>query len=95
MGLTVRFDAALQYVEDPTECSDFELKFARFYFLEDPVRIIEEEETPNSVMKFLQDVFSREDTATTFLYTNDLMVLADIIARNLADLPPGAKVQIT
>jgi len=43
-------------------------------------------------MKFLQDIFSRDDTATTFLYTNDLSVLADIIARNLVNLAPGDKV---
>ena len=59
---------------------------------EDPVLINEEGKSVNSVIKFLQDIFSRDDTATTFLYTNDLSVLADIIARNLADLPPGDKV---
>ena len=42
----------------------------------------------NSVHKLVLDVFSREECIPLF-YTNDLMVLIDIIARQLCDLGPG------
>ena len=42
----------------------------------------------NSIHKLVLDVFSSEKCIRHF-YTNDLMVLIDIIARQLADLGPG------
>ncbi|XP_039263600.2 NCK-interacting protein with SH3 domain-like [Styela clava] len=52
----------------------------------------ETERPPPSVLKFLQDIFSQRDSAT-FLYTNDMNVLLDIITRNLADLSSGSKLR--
>nr|XP_026695884.1 NCK-interacting protein with SH3 domain-like [Ciona intestinalis] len=49
------------------------------------------DQPPNSVLKFFQDIFARRDTGDCFLYTNDLMVLIDIIVRNIADLSSGSK----
>ena len=43
---------------------------------------------PSSTHKLVLDVFSCPDCAAHF-YTNDMMVLLDITARQLADLPPG------
>ena len=42
----------------------------------------------NSIHKLVLDVFSTDDCISHF-YTNDLMVLIDIIARQLSDLGPG------
>lgn len=47
---------------------------------------------PPSVIKFLQDIYSQRCTST-FLYTNDMNVLLDIVARNLTDLPSGNKLR--
>lgn len=46
---------------------------------------------PNSVIKFLSDMYSRHQTAS-LLYTNDAKVLIDIIVRQLSDLSPGDQV---
>ena len=46
---------------------------------------------PNSFLKLLSDVYSSPTTAC-LLYTNDEMVLIDIVLRHLADLSPGEKV---
>ena len=55
----------------------------------DPAEILGPRDTGvNSVHKLVLDVFSNEDCIAHF-YTNDLMVLIDIIARQLADLGPG------
>ena len=56
---------------------------------DDPAAIIESREGEvNSIHKLVLDVFSSEACIRHF-YTNDLMVLIDIIARQLADLGPG------
>lgn len=55
---------------------------------DDPVEILGRREGVNSVHKLVLDVFSSEQCISHF-YTNDLMVLIDIIARQLADLGPG------
>nr|CAB3264231.1 NCK-interacting protein with SH3 domain-like [Phallusia mammillata] len=66
---------------------------------EDPVKVNEEEDwintsaPPHSVLKFLQDIFSLKETASSFLYTNDLLVLIDIITRNIADISAGSKLR--
>ncbi|KAJ7376050.1 hypothetical protein OS493_037156 [Desmophyllum pertusum] len=44
---------------------------------------------PDSVLKFLADIFSSQDTAG-FFYTSDMMILIEIVLRQLADLSPGA-----
>ena len=55
----------------------------------DPAEILGPREAGvNSVHKLVLDVFSSESCIAHF-YTNDLMVLIDIIARQLADLGPG------
>ena len=46
---------------------------------------------PDSMTKFLLDIFSDKDTAGLF-YTTDMMVLIDIVARQLADLGPEEEV---
>ncbi|KAG8193672.1 hypothetical protein JTE90_024035 [Oedothorax gibbosus] len=58
---------------------------------EDPCRIlIDNESTPNSVMKFMVDLFSSPQLIDLF-YLNDIKVLLDIIVRQLTDLLPGEK----
>ncbi|KAK3104104.1 hypothetical protein FSP39_024455 [Pinctada imbricata] len=53
---------------------------------DDPVRMFDYQTSqPNSVMKFMQDLYSQQSTAT-LLYTNDAKVLIDIIIRQLTDL---------
>ncbi len=47
---------------------------------------------PHSVLKFLQDVFSSRDTSDIF-YRTDLMVMIDIIVRQISDLSPGDRVR--
>lgn len=44
---------------------------------------------PHSVVKLLQDIFSRPDLATNFFYTNDLRVLFDVLIRELSDRSHG------
>ena len=55
---------------------------------DDPAAIIGARSGPNSIHKLVLDVFSTDDCIHHF-YTNDLMVLIDIIARQLSDLGPG------
>ena len=57
---------------------------------DDPAAIINgpREGEVNSIHKLVLDVFSSDQCIRHF-YTNDLMVLIDIIARQLADLGPG------
>lgn len=56
---------------------------------EDPVKMFDHEpQPPDSVMKFLQDLYSNPDTSG-ILYTNDAKVLVDIVLRHLIDLSPG------
>ena len=60
-----------------------------FVIIDDPVKIVEHEpQPPDSVMKFLQDLYSSPETSS-ILYTNDAKVLVDIILRHLIDLSPG------
>ena len=59
---------------------------------EDPVRLFDFEPPPqDSLLKFLSDLYSSQHTAG-LLYTNDAMVLIDIVLRQLSDLCPGDKV---
>lgn len=61
-------------------------------FPDDPVAIFDyHKPSPNSVLKMLQDIFSRIETANIF-FTNDLMVLIDIVLRQLTDRSHGDKV---
>ena len=46
---------------------------------------------PDSLTKILLDLFADEVTSKIF-YTTDLMVLIDIISRQIHDLCPGEKV---
>jgi len=55
---------------------------------DDPAEIIGPRQGINSIHKLVLDVFSSDDCISHF-YTNDLMVLIDIIARQLCDLGPG------
>lgn len=57
---------------------------------EDPVAITEPC-CPNSLTKFLLDVFAGRSTSGLF-YTTDMMVLIDIVTRQLSDLGPGEEV---
>ncbi|XP_063267361.1 NCK-interacting protein with SH3 domain isoform X4 [Prinia subflava] len=59
---------------------------------DDPVCIFKHQpQPPHSVLKFLQDIFASKDTASIFYHT-DMMVLIDILVRQLADLSPGDKI---
>jgi len=63
-----------------------------FFLLDDPVHLFNySTDCPNSVLKFLSDLYSRHETSN-LLYTNDAKVLIDIIVRQLTDLSPGDKV---
>ena len=53
--------------------------------------VIKEPNVPNSLTKMLMDLFSHSTTASLF-YTNDLLVVIDIITRQLTDLNPDDKV---
>lgn len=54
----------------------------------DPVRILPHEPHPsNSFMKFLSDMYSRQDTSKLF-YTNDEKVLIDILLRHIQNCTP-------
>ena len=58
--------------------------------IEDPVAIADPC-CPDSMTKFLLDVFSDRETSGLF-YTTDMMVLLDIVTRQLTDLCPGMEV---
>ncbi|KAK2821145.1 hypothetical protein Q7C36_020488 [Tachysurus vachellii] len=48
---------------------------------------------PHSVLKFLQDIFSSRNTADIFYHT-DMMVMIDIVVRQISDLSPGEKLRM-
>ncbi|XP_068171129.1 NCK-interacting protein with SH3 domain isoform X2 [Antennarius striatus] len=48
---------------------------------------------PHSVLKFLQDVFSSQETADIF-YRTDMMVMIDIAVRQISDLSPGDRLRM-
>ncbi|NWZ79384.1 NCK-interacting protein with SH3 domain isoform X1 [Poecile atricapillus] len=61
---------------------------------DDPVSIFKHQpQPPHSVLKFLQDIFASKDTASIFYHT-DMMVLIDILVRQIADLSPGDKLRM-
>ncbi|XP_061474319.1 NCK-interacting protein with SH3 domain [Rhineura floridana] len=61
---------------------------------DDPVCIFKHQpQPPHSVLKFLQDTFASKDTANIFYHT-DMMVMIDIIVRQIADLSPGEKLRM-
>ncbi|KAJ7316880.1 hypothetical protein JRQ81_003042 [Phrynocephalus forsythii] len=61
---------------------------------DDPVCIFKHQpQPPHSVLKFLQDIFASKDTAHIFYHT-DMMVMIDIIVRQIADLSPGEKLRM-
>jgi len=55
--------------------------------------VIKEPNIPNSLIKMMLDLFSHATTASLF-YTNDLLVVIDIITRQLSDLNPDDKVSV-
>uniref|UniRef100_UPI00358EDB40 NCK-interacting protein with SH3 domain isoform X2 n=1 Tax=Myxine glutinosa TaxID=7769 RepID=UPI00358EDB40 len=60
---------------------------------EDPVRMFNHEpRPPHAVLKFLQDMFSNPLTAAIFYHT-DMLVMIDIIVRQLSDLSPGDEIR--
>ena len=66
-----------------------------FVFTEDPTALFSYPRAcPDSVLKFLTDIFSSRDTAD-FFYTSDMMILLEIVLRQLTDLSPGAGVSKT
>ncbi|XP_069793009.1 NCK-interacting protein with SH3 domain isoform X1 [Narcine bancroftii] len=61
---------------------------------DDPVNIFKHQpQPPHSVLKFLQDVFAARETARIF-YQTDMMVMIDIIVRQISDLSPGDKIRM-
>ena len=62
--------------------------------IDDPVNIFGYlDRCPDSLLKFFEDIFSSETTSGLF-FTNDLMVLIDIVLRQVSDLSPGDEVCI-
>jgi len=57
---------------------------------EDPCNVESQAGKADSVVKFFTDVFA-SGVSDSLIYTNDLMVLVDIVIRNLSDLPPGSR----
>ena len=69
-----------------------ELKLAKIFSTDDPVDIFGFlDRCPNSLLKFFEDIFSSRSTSGIF-FCNDLMVLIDIVLRQVQDLSPGDKV---
>ena len=64
-----------------------------FFSTEDPVAITKPC-CPDSITKFLLDLFSEKSTAGMF-YTTDMRVLIDIVVRQLTDLCPGMEERYT
>ncbi|XP_030633397.1 NCK-interacting protein with SH3 domain [Chanos chanos] len=61
---------------------------------DDPVCLFKHDPAPpQSVLKFLQDVFASKDTANIF-YRTDMMVMIDIAVRQISDLSPGDKLRM-
>ncbi|XP_053576707.1 NCK-interacting protein with SH3 domain [Bombina bombina] len=61
---------------------------------DDPVCIFKHQpQPPPSVLKILQDIFASRDTANLF-YHSDMMVMIDIIVRQISDLSPGDKLRM-
>ncbi|XP_078727423.1 NCK-interacting protein with SH3 domain isoform X2 [Lampetra fluviatilis] len=61
---------------------------------EDPVDMFEHApRPPHSVLKFLQDMFCERETAAIFYHT-DMLVMIDIIVRQLSDLSAGDKMRM-
>ncbi|XP_078065419.1 NCK-interacting protein with SH3 domain isoform X3 [Mustelus asterias] len=61
---------------------------------DDPVSIFKHQpQAAHSVLKFLQDIFADKDTARIF-YRTDMMVMIDIIVRQISDLSPGEKIRM-
>ncbi|XP_023699036.1 NCK-interacting protein with SH3 domain isoform X2 [Paramormyrops kingsleyae] len=61
---------------------------------DDPVCMFTHEPpAPNAVLKFLQDVFASRDSGHIF-YRTDMMVMIDIIVRQISDLSPGDKLRM-
>uniref|UniRef100_A0A4W3K069 NCK interacting protein with SH3 domain n=1 Tax=Callorhinchus milii TaxID=7868 RepID=A0A4W3K069_CALMI len=61
---------------------------------DDPVCIFKHQpQPPHSVLKFLQDVFADKSTGNIF-YRTDMMVMIDIIVRQISDLSPGEKIRM-
>uniref|UniRef100_A0A8C4TNH8 NCK interacting protein with SH3 domain n=1 Tax=Erpetoichthys calabaricus TaxID=27687 RepID=A0A8C4TNH8_ERPCA len=61
---------------------------------DDPVRMFNHQpQPPHSVLNFLQDVFSNVETASIF-YRTDMMVMIDIIVRQISNLSPGDKLRM-
>ena len=54
---------------------------------------IAEPSCPDSMTKFLLDVFYDTSTSSIF-YTTDMMVLIDIVTRQLTDLSQGDEVSV-
>ena len=65
------------------------------YLAGDPVIMFDyHDPCPDSVLKFLIDIFSAR-TTSEFFYTTDMMVLLEIIVRQISDLSPGDRVWLT
>ena len=64
--------------------------FSVCFFAEDPVAL-NQPLVPNSLLKLLKDMFAERSTAG-LLYTTDTLVLIDIVARELYDLPSDSGV---
>jgi hypothetical protein len=79
----------LKTKQDPRHFSE------KFMFLinrgDDPVAL-QEPLCPDSLTKFALDVFSSKETSGMF-YTTDLMVLIDIVLRQISDLCPGDQIR--
>ncbi|XP_068714578.1 NCK-interacting protein with SH3 domain-like isoform X1 [Montipora foliosa] len=60
---------------------------------EDPTTMFQYTKScPDSVVKFLTDIFSSQ-TTSDFFYTSDMRILIEIVLRQLTDLSPGAELR--
>lgn len=63
-----------------------------FSLTEDPTTLFQYPRScPDSVVKFLTDIFSSQ-TTSDFFYTSDMLILIEIVLRQLTDLSAGSEV---
>lgn len=99
MGLVASYNLQFQHTQDNIVLHCLAASSTAKIFTEKLLLLLNREDDPaaiigprdgavNSIHKLVLDVFS-SDACITHFYTNDLMVLIDIVARQLADLGPG------
>lgn len=92
--LMLKYDLLIQNLYYSSYMMVFMLLSFLHPFSVDPVKVLDHvTDAPDSLIKFLLDVFSSQTTSEIF-YTNDMKVLIGIIVRQLTDLSPGNQVSL-